>query len=273
MDDVAGERMEGRIIHRNKFFGLFWPLVLTAAGARAMTSKVRNSRSAPLVQGVEATRASDGSITVSGVATLPAGTKLMIELLGRAGRTADQAESRVGSGGRFSATGLSNGSRPWAAGSYQVRILSYFTRVWQSESILASVGVNGARLPQDALVPDDPEFPKASRHLEVKVTVVFPDVSRQVAAIQAVQGARLLVAGQGKSSASVKETVDRIARAPGFRPLNWTAAQRGDGSWIVSLACIDGQQHKEAQWSYNPQTGRVKYLDPLSKILSYLPPE
>lgn len=247
--------------------------VILGGIAPKLITVISLSDTKPLVREVTANRSNDGSITITGVTEFPAGTKLMIDLLARGGRLAGQSTCRVANGGRFVTEGFSNAGRPWPAGSYTVHIVAYFTKMWQTDQVLASVGVNGAHLPTDALVPDDPEFPKAGRHLEVRIAVSFPEVSGETAAIEAVQRSKLVVTGEGKSSGSVKETVDLFARAPGFRPLDWTAVRDARGSWIVSLTCIDGGQRKQAQWSFSPTSRNVKYLDPLAKLLSYLPPE
>lgn len=226
----------------------------------------------PLVHDVAAVRTADGSIAFAGAADLPAGTKIMIELLSSKGHVNGQTSCTVDPHGRFLTEGFSDGGRAWSPGSYTILVTAYFTNLWQSDGVLATVGVNGTKLRSSALVPDDPDFPKAGGHLQLRIAVSFPPLSASTVAIEAVQRSRLLVVGSGRSSASVKETVDWFAKAPGFRPVAWSAVQSPGDNWVVTLACVDGGQRKTAQWSFDPRTRMVKYLDPLSKLLSYLPP-
>ena len=66
--------------------------------------------------------------------------------------------------------------------------------------------------------------------------------------------------------------MDYFAKAPGFTPRGWSAKRAG-AKWIVTLDCQDGSTRKQAQWEYNPENGKVRYLDPLAKILSWMPAE
>ena len=79
--------------------------------------------------------------------------------------------------------------------------------------------------------------------------------------------------GRGRSSLPIGKSVALFAAAPGFTPNGWTAAKGAGGKWTVTLDCVDGGKKTAAQWEYDPQTQQVKYLDPLAKTLSYVPPE
>ncbi len=63
-----------------------------------------------------------------------------------------------------------------------------------------------------------------------------------------------------------------FASGSGFKPLAWSAVVEPNAKWTVTLRCIDGGTEKTAQWEYDIKTKSVKYLDPLAKTLSYVPP-
>jgi len=42
---------------------------------------------------------------------------------------------------------------------------------------------------------------------------------------------------------------------------------------LRTIDCIDEKKKKQAQWSFNSKNYEVKYLDSLSKLLSWLPAE
>ncbi len=226
--------------------------------------------SEPLVSGAAAKRLDNGSIVITGTTQLPVGTQLCVSLPTNA-RLVGQTKCVVDKGGHFEAGNFTNGGKAWPAGSYKVRVLSYFTKLWQPSHVLAQVGENGARLPPGSLVPDDPEFPKSSGHLDVTVSVTFPEIALNTVVIQAVQESKLNVVGKGRSAFPVKEVVEYFIKGGGFRPLSWSARRQNDDKWVVTLDCIDAGKKKQAQWSYNPKTREVKYLDPLAKLLSWWP--
>lgn len=121
--------------------------------------------------------------------------------------------------------------------------------------------------------PDDPEFPKAARHLDTIRKITIGALTSDVAAIDGVKDAILVVQGRGRSSLSVGKSVDFFVSAGGFKVVGWSTAIGSDGKWVVTLDCIDGVNPKKAKWQYDPRTKAVKYLDPLSKLLSYVPPD
>ncbi len=186
----------------------------------------------------------------------------------------------------------------WSPGKYQVQVESHFTLAWQlgwperkdgracevikelgvetDSQCRTSVNPNPTKLPPSPdLVPGDPEFPNVGRYLKASREVVFPPLSEESVAIDAVKNARLTVKGKGRSADLIKNVVARFQKASSgaFTPLGWSATQSSppSGLWIVTLNCKDGEERKEAQWEYNPKTKTVKYLDPSAKALSWLP--
>jgi len=225
-----------------------------------------------LVTGISTKRLNNGAIVITGIAKLPVGTKLMVDLLNNT-KLIGQVTCSVGNGGHFEAGNFTNGGKPWPIGSYKVRIISYFTKIWQPQQVLVQVGENGSHLPSSSLIPDDPEFPKSGGHLEITTSVSFPSIPADALAIQIVQESKLNVTGKGRSVSSVKEVVEYFKNAGGFKSLSWSAKQDGNGNWVITLDCLDAGNKKQAQWSFNPKSREVKYLDPLAKELSWLPAE
>ncbi|WP_228062538.1 hypothetical protein [Lysobacter sp. H23M47] len=223
-----------------------------------------------LIKQIGARRDETGGIVIEGVALLPPGTKIGIDRYSQTGRIEAQAKATVGPDGGFTSEPFSNLGQPIAAGSNRIGISSYFNRAWQSEAVIAVVGDGGKNLPSEALSPDDSEFPDASRHLQEERQVDFPPAPEDVVAISKVKGAKLLVQGQGKSAEPIGEVVQIFSKSPGFTPLRWSAAKSGS-KWIVTLDAQEPAGRRQAQWEYDPASGKVRYLDPLAKILSWVP--
>jgi hypothetical protein len=230
-----------------------------------------------LIQQISAQRDNNGGIFIIGQAKLPKGTKLMIDI-GLGNRLVGQSTVFLNDGGNFKSESFTAGGKPHPAGTYKVTIVSYFTKIWQNSEVIAKVGENGILLPQALLSPDDPEFPNAARHLEASFNVVFskisiPDITSEQQAIKVVQDSILEIPGSGRSADPIKNVVAYFEKAGGFKALKWSAKIGTNGTWIISLDCMDAGKQKQAQWEYNPKTKSVKYLDPLAKLLSWLPAE
>jgi len=225
-----------------------------------------------LIQQVSATRTENGGIVILGKAKLPKGTILMIDI-SRSGPLLGQTKVTVNEEGSFSSEPFTDKNKPHTSGLYKVTITSYFINIWQSDDVLIKVGKNGAKLPPGQLVPDDPEFPKAGGHLEVSFDITFPGLSPELQALQTVKEAILTLPGKGRSADPIKDVVTYFEKAGGFKATGWSAKQSSNGLWIVTLNCIDAGERKQAQWEFNPRTKTVKYLDPLAKLLSWLPRE
>lgn len=225
-----------------------------------------------LVESVEARRDRKGQVMIDGKLLLPSGTKVWVELFSlkvQGGKTTlGRAEPHVASGGSFEA-GPFNLPGP---GQYRVQLTAHFNGAWQSPEVLAAVGSNGTKLPKAALKPDDPEFPQTGGHLEYSRSVKVGELSADLQAIEAVKSAKLFVQGKGRAVDTVAEIV-KFFNAPGteFYPGEWSADLAANGKWKVSLQHRWGKEQKTANWEYDPQTKQVKYLDPESKMLSWIP--
>lgn len=195
-----------------------------------------------------------------------------MERYSSSGRNIGQAETSVGFSGVFNAGPFSGDTKVPKAGRHRVAVVAYFNRGWQTPDILSLVGEDGRNLPSSALRPDDPEFPNAARHLQEVRSIEFPATSGETLAIEKVKNAKLYVQGMGQAVDNVGFIVNEFAKAPGFKPLSWSA-QRTGTKWVVTFNCLDGTTRKQARWEYNPASGKIRYLDPLSKSLSWMPAE
>jgi hypothetical protein len=185
---------------------------------------------------------------------------------------------------------IDNGTFP--PGSYIIMIFAYFNGAWQTTEVLRQAGLEFDAKGRAALPPvpraipetpdfepDDPEFPKAGRHLEAIREVTLGPMPPDQAAIDAVKHATLDVKGRGRSSMSIGESIDLNRPLIGMKRLAWSAARGSDvhAKWIVTLEYLAGdgvdQTQQKAQWSYDPVSKTVLYLDPEAKSLSYVPPE
>lgn len=227
-----------------------------------------------LVHSLEARRNRKGQVTVAGQLLLPAGTALWVEVFDPnvpPGRSlVGESKPHLASGGSFEA-GPFNLPRP---GRYRVQLTAHFNGAWQSRDVLAVVGSNGTNLPKSALTPDDPEFPQAGGHLEYSGSVNVGELSPELQAIEAVKHAKLFVKGRGQAVDTVGEIV-KYFETPGmeFYPGDWSAQIGPDSKWKVSLQHRWGNEQKIANWEYDPHSKQVKYLDPESKMLSWIPAE
>ena len=86
--------------------------------------------------------------------------------------------------------------------------------------------------------------------------------------------AKLYVRGKGQAVDTVADIV-KFFTAPhtGFHPGAWRAVDLGAGKWRVSLSHRWGSEDKLANWEYNSRSGKVSYLDPEAKMLSWIPAE
>ena len=239
-----------------------------------------SSVSAGTIKTVTAIRDGQNGMVISGTVALPVGTKLMVtlkkpgskQMLGQSDATVSDASSS------FTTQGFGHEGSPWPDGTYDVELVAYFTQVFgQPASVLSTTGDNGASLPADSdLKPDDKEFPKAGKHLQVIKHVKLTSSARAKAemktddAIQAVRHATLTVQGKGRSADNIDGCLELFKRGGGFEPQGWNATFKAP-VWIVTLSYLDGGNAKTGDWSYNPKTQAVKYLDPNSKMLSWTP--
>jgi hypothetical protein len=276
----------------------------TAGGAAVQTgTKVKSAVIKPppavspraaesVIVALDGSRGGDQLIVTGKTQGLPPGTKLWVEITRLPGHAPSTNGGPmddhvfVADDGTFKATISKPDRASFPAGTYDIKITSIFNSAWQSVDVLKRAGVQLDNRGRSDLVtnptaipaspdfkPDDPEFPKATRHLEAIRKITVGALPSDVAAIDGVKDAILVVEGRGRSSLSVAKSVDFFVSAGGFKAVGWSAAIGSDGKWIVTLDCVDAENPKKAKWQYDPKTKAVKYLDPLSKLLSYVPPD
>jgi len=251
---------------------------------------VPQSRAAEsIIVALDGSRDGDQLIVTGKTQGLPSGTKLWVEITRLPGHAPNVGGGPmddkvfVAEDGTFKATISKPDGVSFPAGTYDIKITSMFNSAWQSIDVLKRAGVqldsqgrsdvatNPPAIPESPdFKPRDPEFPKAARYLEAIRKVTVGALASDVAAIDGVKDAILVVQGSGRSSLPVGKSVDFFVSAGGFKAVGWSAAIGSDAKWVVTLDCTDGGNPKKAKWQYDPKTKAVKYLDPLSKLLSYV---
>ena len=244
-----------------------------------------------LVGKVTVERAAGGLNIAGTIKEVPPGTKTRVEIVREAGRPlkpVDQpgADAIVAPDGSFRASLSNPNGAAFPAGTYTVQITVIFNMFWQSVEVLQKAGVELDSQGRSGLQPNpkalpttpdfkafDPEFPSEGRYIEVRRDVGVPALPSDAAAIDAVKNARLTVQGRGRSDLPVGKSVEWFASASGLSQKAWSAVQGPEGKWTVILDYVDEGKEKQAKWEYNPKTKAVKYLDPLAKAFSYVPPE
>lgn len=227
-----------------------------------------------LVSEVKAVRNNDGGIVITANAFLPSGTKVMVDF-GPAGtpKLFGQDKPMV-SNGVITTAPFTNKGKPWLKGNYRVSLFCRFDSVWQTAEIRGQTGEYGSKLPKAALKPVDPDLPTSNQNrweMNCSFPITLSDLNEDQKIIERVKNSKLTVQGLGHSSESIIWIVKSFAKAPGFTPKDWSALKQQDGSWVVTLACIDGGSPEKAEWSYNPKSGEVKFLNHTAKNLSWAP--
>jgi hypothetical protein len=227
-----------------------------------------------LIKNLAAARNQEGGIVIVSILYLPKDTKLTVKLF-KAGQKSALGEStaNVDAQGYFQSQPFYNAGLPYDPGPYEVVLISYFTADWQSKGVLAQVGANGKSLPQKLLVPDDKQHPNAGGHLEEKRKVTFPPISAETNILKIVKTAKITLEGKGKSSVTIEEAANLLEKSGEIKVLDWSAVKNENGTWVVILKVMEGGKKNQAEWKYNPKNKSIKYMDTLSKRISYVPPK
>lgn len=268
-------------------------IAFALAACPSISAIARDDASKASLVGPVAAAGTDDGMTISGaIEKFPAGTKIWVTIVYEPGGPSKPISGPeddhviLGSDGKFQAHLRNDSDRPFKPGAYTVMLECHFNSGWQSVDVLRKAGVeldskgrsdiytNPNAIPASPdFKPNDPEFPNAGRYLSVMREVSLGSIPANQMAIDGVKAATLLVQGQGRSGLPVGKSVDWYASVGGFRPIAWSAALGHEGNWIVTLDCIDGEKQTKAQWSYDPKSKMVKYLDHLAKTLSYVSPD
>lgn len=227
-----------------------------------------------LVSEVKATRNSNGGIVITANTFLPNGTTIMVNF-GPAGAPKVFGQDKpVVSNSVLMTAPFTDKGKPWLKGNYKVSMFCRFDSAWQSAEVRGQTGEYGSKLSKAALKPVDPDLPKSKQdrwEMKYSYLIALPDLGEDQKIIERVKNSKLTVQGLGHSSESIIWVVNSFAKAPGFTPKEWSALKQQDGSWIVTLACINGGSPEKAEWSFNPKSGEVKILNHAAKALSWAP--
>lgn len=267
-------------------------IMLGAYGWSSAGAREGQPASASLLGPLTAQPTSVGMSITGTIRNVPSGTKIWVSIYHQPGGppkpvfVAEDSNVIVAPDGTFHANILDPAGSAFKAGSYVIWIESHFNSGWQTIDVLRKAGVeldsqgrsdidtDPKAIPQSPdFIPNDPEFPTAGRYIHVIREVKLGALPGDLAAIDAVKGSTLLVQGSGRSSLPVGKSIEWFARAGGFKPIAWSAARDPNGNWIVTLDCVDGEKQTKAQWSYDPRSRTVKYIDHLAKTVSYVPPD
>jgi len=165
--------------------------------------------------------------------------------------------------------------RPFQAGSYKVRFEAYFNSAWQSPGVLVLLGGEGGKnLHGKILKLQDPDVIDSSKVLDDLTTIALPPLKPEAIAISLVKAVVLTVPGMGRSATDVETNISLFMSAPAFcRPARGWSAHTSDADMFeVVFDFIDGGAgEKQAIWSVDLKTGKVKYVNESAKIFSWTP--
>ncbi|HTB21455.1 MAG TPA: serine/threonine-protein kinase [bacterium] len=238
---------------------------------------LENTGSGALLKSLEARRDSGNGMILSGVVSLPPDTELSVTLRPfMSKKIIGQSKGIVGERGKFLTEGFTNVGAPWEYGKYDVDVVAYFSQGVQPAPVLSVVGEKGLNLqPSQDLRPNDEEFPDAGVHLQAARSVTFmaeleDDGNDPGRAIQAVRQATLDVKGKGLSADNIDGCLAMFKSGGGFDPMGWSAVFKTP-VWVVTLNYLNGGKSDTCDWSFDPRSKEVRYLDPKSKMLSWTP--
>lgn len=252
-----------------------------------------------LVLDALAERTEDGQVVISGTTNLPDGLKLWVEVeeghLPLGAPKAIASDDNVYVADRkfttkplwlavpntlFTKKGWPAGievdfrNRPFPARSYKVHFTSYFNGAWQTHDVLAVLGGEGGmNLKGTILKPKDPDVSDSDKVVDYYQTLSFPELSPEAKAISIVRGAVMTVPDSGRSTGDVQAVVDLYMNSPGLKVAKgWGARSTGASEFEVSFDFINGQLgERQALWSADTKTGKVKYINSNAKEFSWAP--
>jgi hypothetical protein len=201
---------------RHPIVVLSFAVTLGVLGSSASAVAQQGPASGSLLGPLTAQRSDTGMVISGTRQKLPAGTKIWVDIIHQPGGPQKPVSGPeddhviVNSNGTFQANLQSLGSITFKAGLYKIMITSFFNSGWQTVDVLRKAGVeldsqgrSSVRTDPKAIPespdfkPDDPEFPKASRHLSVIRGVKLESLPANLGAIEAVKSATLFVQGRG----------------------------------------------------------------------------
>jgi hypothetical protein len=138
--------------------------------ARALLGRPISAQSLDVSVQVSMHRATDDSLTVTGITNLPNGTKLFVELYeSRKNNMLGQLKV-VLNDGMFAASRLINGKTPHPPGWYTVEVLAYFNGPWQQPDAVRDIaGKEGEYLVGRFAEPLHPELSESEKRFELRL--------------------------------------------------------------------------------------------------------
>jgi len=177
-------------------------------------------------------------------------------------------------GGKFRSGPLYQGVVVPVSGRQPLEVIAYFNGSWQNKSVLSLLGEGGKNLHGTLFKLTDPDVVDSDKILDAKFTLSLPPVAPGTKAISIVKHAILIVSGKGRSATDIEENI-KLFESPGTGVTpgkGWSATPTGPGVYNVACDFIDGSAgEKQAIWSVNTATKRVKYVNEAAKLFSWTP--
>jgi hypothetical protein len=176
--------------------------------------------------------------------------------------------------GKFRSGPLYQGVRVPVSGTQPLEVIAYFNGAWQNKSVLSLLGEGGKNLHGTLFKLTDPDVIDSDKILDAKFALSLPPVAPEANVINIVRHAILTVPGKGKSATDIEENL-KLFESPGTgvkAGKGWLATPAGAGVYNVAYDFIDGSAgEKQAIWSVNTATKRVKYVNEAAKLFSWTP--
>lgn len=234
-----------------------------------------------------AERGPEGQIFITGTTNLPNGLTIGVEIPSikwketykdRRGRQQvallySQDLKVIIQNGRFRSKGFMININPYPPSKHKVSFTAYFNGAWQSKEMLQIVGDGGKKLQGKLFKKHDPDVIDSDLILDYTITLLFPPLSPESAAIDLVKKAVLTVPGLGRSATNIQENITWALQPPGTSPGNgWSAKAEKGKTYLVAFDFIDGKAgHTQAIWSADMGTKKVQYINKYAKIFSWSP--
>jgi hypothetical protein len=216
-----------------------------------------------------AERGPEGEIYISGTTNFPDGMKMWVAL----GPKKVQQDVFV-KGGTFRSGPLYQGVPILLSGKQPVEIIAYFNGAWQNKGVLSILGEGGKKLNGRLFKLKDPDVIDSDKILDAKFTLSLPPVAPEANAINIVKHSILTVPGNGRSATDIEENI-KLFESPGTGVTpgrGWSASPAEAGVYNVAYDFIDGSAGgRQAVWSVNTATKRVKYVNEAAKVFSWTP--
>jgi hypothetical protein len=272
-------------------------LVLIACGPSVTQPSVAYVIPAEMTLQAEAARGPEGEVTISGSTNFPDGFKLEVEIesgrlpLGAPKEIAGE-ERVIVEHGAFRTKPLwlkvpyekrpsvvdTSRRRPIQAGKYNIRFVAYFD-TWQTGPVYEMLGGNGGRELHGSILKNvDTDVVDSEKKLDYRLVLTLPSLSHEAEAITLVKGAVLTIPDHGRSALDIEDVVNGMMATlskgwPGdYQTVGWSASAKDSPLYEVTFRFVEKGDSRQAVWSANLGTRKVKYINSAAKSLSWSPP-